>query len=279
VSRAGASARSVWAAAVLQLWGRIDARPVTRRQAFAAMILALAIMGAGFTLGILLDDRREADRARDEAALAATGRLNACGLVNLDRRAIRAVLEPRAPALAEGFPTIDCAIYAATGEVVIAERQEVPDERGDPGVPIPRSQVGERPPAPTPIPGPRGVPGAPGERGERGPRGVPGPRGEPGPAGADSTVPGPPGPAGAEGPPGPQGPPGPAGPRGEQGPPGPAPSAEALQAAFGQAFGALVAPLAERVAALETRAETEALARAAIEARVAALEAAAAAAP
>lgn len=274
--------RRVWG-----LWDRIDGQNVTRRQAFGAMLVALAMMGGGFWGGLHLIEKNAAERRaqiraeghRLEALLDKVA-TNACGRSNLISGNIRGVLEPRLPGEAPRFPTIDCAVFARTGDVVLAEDQTV-DRRPDaPGVPIPRSQAA--PPAPAPE---RGETGAQGPVGAQGPQGPAGPRGARGERG-EQGPPGPAGPQGAPGPPGLPGAAGPAGAPGAKGDPGPAPSAEVLAAAFGQAFDTALEPLRGRVTAAEAavgelqawRASVD-LVIAAHEARIAALEAAIAPAP
>lgn len=262
------------------LWGRIDGQGVTRRQAFGAILVVLTLMGAGFTVGLHIiganaAERRQQIRAEGDRleALVHEGAVNSCGRDNITAANIRGVLEPRLPGEAPRFPTVDCELFATTGQIVLAADQRVDRRDGAPGVPVPRSQA--RPPIP--VPGERGEQGPAGEQGatgRQGPRGATGRPGLRGPAGPQ----GPAGPAGAQGPAAPAGPQGPAGEPGTAGAP---PSSEALVAAFGQAFDALLDPLRGRVLAAETalgdlqtwRAGAE-LVIASHEARIAALEAA-----
>lgn len=246
-----------------RLWGSINGQPLTRRHAFAAIAVVAALLGAGGIAGLALIDRASdsaradlAVSAAEQAALTEKALVNACGLINLDRASVRDVLTRRGAAEEAGrFPTIDCPLYARTGDVVKAREQRPGREQGDPGVPIPRGEAappapasGDRGPA-----GPMGVPGARGPKGDRGARGPRGEQGEPG-----LTVTGPAGPSGAPGEKGDRGE------KGEKGEPGTSADAAALAdlTARLQAVEASLALLAGVLPRLDS-----------LEARVGALEA------
>lgn len=260
-------------------------------RALAILCLLALLVAAGYAVHTARDGREKAIDAIERTegvalearALARKTALNGCGLVDLTRTGIRDFLEARAPDLAaEGrrfFFAVDCALFAETGDVVVDTTPDYQPRRGDPGVPIPRSQARPPAPAPAPVPGERGAAGAQGPQGAPGAQGPRGATGRQGPRGAQ-------GPQGPQGPPGatvtgPQGPVGPAGAQGPQGPKGDPGSVDppALAAAVDAALG----PLRNRVAILEAtvadlrdvRVAAAELAIATLEARVATLEAAA----